>query len=284
MSERILVTGATGKLGRELVRQLIARGEVVRAATRFPTRARQLFGAGLEVVEMDYEATETYDAAVQWVDRLFLMPPPFDPHAYQTIVPFLDWAVAAGVGKVVLLSAMGAETMPDLALRKIERHIESLRLAATIIRPNLYHQNFLMDWVLNSLHERGAFRLCVADGRVSFVDVRDVAWVAAAALTSDLPGAFTLTGPAALSLQEVASLLSQAAGHAIRYEPVTPDQMRDVLRAVHWSEPTVESAIGLLLSVAEGRREPVRGDLGRILHRPPIPFEQFARENARVWR
>ena len=284
MTNRVLVTGATGKLGRELVRQLGARGEQVRAATRFPSRARQLFGEAMDIVELDYEATETYDAAVQWVDRVFLMPPPFEAHAYEALVPFLDWAVASGVGRVVLLSAMGAESMPDLALRKLEVHIDDLNVGAVHIRPNLYHQNFATGYLHEQIRSDAVFRLCAGSGRVSFVDVRDVAAVATLALTSDMTGACTLTGPAALSGDDVAAALSEAAGRPIRYEAVSAASMREILRNAHLTDGQVEVAIGLFESVAEGRREPVRGDPGRLLHRPPIAFDEFARENARLWR
>jgi uncharacterized protein YbjT (DUF2867 family) len=284
MKDRVLVTGATGKLGRELVRLLGARGEQVRAATRFPTRAKQLFGEAMDIVELDYEATETYDAAVQWVDRMFLMPPPFDAHAWETLVPFLDWAVAAGVGRVVLLSAMGAESMPELALRKLELHIDKLNIAAVHIRPNLYHQNFASGHLQEQIRTEGVFRSSAGGGRVSYVDVRDVAAVAALALTTDMTGSYTLTGPAALSGDDVAAALSDAAGRPIRYEAVSAEAMREILRNTQLADGQVEVAIGLLESVAEGRREPVRGDVGRVLHRPPIAFDEFVREHARLWQ
>ena len=98
----VLVVGATGELGRELVGLLARPGCVVRAATRDPAAARRMFPAEVEVVELDFDRTETYDAAAQWVDRMFLMPPPFDPDAFGTINPFLDWAVSADVRRVVL--------------------------------------------------------------------------------------------------------------------------------------------------------------------------------------
>jgi uncharacterized protein YbjT (DUF2867 family) len=283
MPDRILVTGATGELGRELVRILLASRHDVRAATRFPTAARQLFGPAAEVVELDYDSTETYDAAVQWVDRIFLMPPPLDSHAFDTLVPFLDWAVASGVGKVVLLSAMGAAAIPELALRKLELHLDSLGIAATHLRPNLYHQNFSSGFIHNAIQSRGEFELCAGNASVSFVDVRDVAAVAAMALTSnDLDGAtVTLTGPAALDLSRIAALLSQAMSRTITYRPVSAARMREVLRAERWPDAQIDVAIGLFESVGRGDREHVHPDLPRLLGRTPIPFEQFAQEIGR---
>jgi uncharacterized protein YbjT (DUF2867 family) len=93
MSDRILVTGATGIIGSELVSLLVSEGVDVKAGTRNPDRARDLFDASVEVVELDYRQPATFDAAVEWADRVFLQPPPFDPDAYDTLAPLLDWAV-----------------------------------------------------------------------------------------------------------------------------------------------------------------------------------------------
>ncbi len=284
--KRILVTGATGELGRELVRLLVDSGCVVRAATREPGAARELFPSTVEVVELDFDRTETYDAAAQFVDRVFLMPPPFDPDAYGTINPFLDWAVAMDVERVVLLSAMGAESMPELALRKVERHLEGVGIAYTILRPNLYMQNFCSGFLLESIREQGAFELCAGDGRVSFVDARDVAAVAAAALRDGAHDgqAYTLTGIAALDLDEAAASLSEAAGRSIDYRAVPTERMLEILRAASW--PMRQATVGTALfeSVAEGLREPVREDLQLALGRAPTGFADFAREHAEVWR
>jgi uncharacterized protein YbjT (DUF2867 family) len=286
MAERILVTGATGELGRELVGLLARPGCVVRAATRDPAAARRIFPAEVEVVELDFDRTETYDAAAQWVDRMFLMPPPFDPDAFGTINPFLDWAVSADVRRVVLLSAMDAESMPELALRKVEQHLEGLGIAYTILRPNLYMQNFCSGFLLDGIRNEGRIELCAAAGKVSLVDARDVAAVAAAALRGSAHDgqAFTLTGSEALGFDEAAAILSEATARPIRYVPVGPERMRDVLRTAQWPVRQVAVGVGLFESVARGRRAPVRQDLQLALGRAPTTFAAFAREHATVWR
>lgn len=286
MEERILVTGATGKVGRELVRSLRADGRLVRAATRDPDHAAELFGNDVETVELDFMSTVTYDAAVQWVERIFLMPPPFDPDAFDTLAPFLDWAVASGTTKVVLLSAMDADAVPELALRRLEMHLESLDIAWTILRPNLYMQNFTSGFLLDHIREHATFELSAGDAGVSFVDVRDVAAAAAAAIET---GAFdgqvhTLTGPDTLDFETIAAMLSEAAASTIGYRPVSNQRMRDILRAAHWPERQVAVGVGLFESVRNGRRAPVHDDIATVAGRAPTPFEAFARENASTWR
>jgi uncharacterized protein YbjT (DUF2867 family) len=286
MANRILVTGARGDVGRELVQILTGGGDIVRVGTREPEVARSMLASDVEVVELDYDRTETYDGAVQWVDRMFLMPPAFDPDAYDTLGPFLDWAVSTDVRQVVLLSAMDAESMPELALRKVEIHLEQLGIRYTILRPNLYMQNFSSGFLLDSILANGAFELCAGPGSVSFVDVRDVAAVAAAALRSrDHDGrAYTLTGPESLGLHQIATILAEASGRAIAYRAVNAERMRRILHAAHWPERQAVVAAALFNAVAAGRREAVRADLAEVLGREPIHFREFAGEFAHCWR
>jgi len=284
MADRILVTGATGKVGRELVTRLLEDGHSVRAATRSPSAAREFFDASVEVVEMDYEATATWDAAVHWVDRIFLMPPPFDPHAWSTIGPFLDWAVTTGVSKVVLLSAMDIENVPDNPLRRVERHLPGLGISWVVLRPNLYMQNFSSGWVLDGVR-RGEIELCVGDGRASIVDSRDVSAVAAIALGSDALDGRTcvLTGPEPLSLDDVTAVLSDVAEHRVRYVPVPEERVRELLAARRVRTGSIDTVLGLYRSVREGRREAVHPDLADLLGRPPTPFRTFAGEYAAIF-
>jgi len=286
MADRVLVTGATGKVGRELVRQLVRHGEVVRAATRFPSIAQQTFGPAVEVVEMDYDATETWDAALQWVDRLFLVPPPFEPDAYETIHPFLDWAVTGGVQKVVLLSAMDVEHLPELPLHRLERHLAGLGIPHVLLRPNLYMQNFTAGFLLDGIRRANEIALSTGDGRVSFVDGRDVAEVAAAALRdSQHDGvAYTLTGAESLAMRDIAATLTAQSGRTIRYQPVDDEHLRNTLATAHWPVRRITVALGLFRAVRDGRRAAVRPDVQDVLGRRPVPFAAFAGEHAAAWR
>ncbi|MCI0433324.1 MAG: NmrA family NAD(P)-binding protein [Gemmatimonadetes bacterium] len=286
MADRVLVTGATGKVGRELVRRLLGSGEVVRAGTRRPAVARESFGTSVESVEMDYDATETWDAALQWVDRLFLMPPPFEPDAYETIHPFLDWAVTGGVQKVVLLSAMDVENLPELPLHRLERHLMTLGVPHVVLRPNLFMQNFTDGFLLDGIRERGTIELSTGAGRVSFVDGKDVAAIAAAALQDSRHDgrAYTLTGSEALDMQDVAAILSESAGRTIAYEAIDDARLRDTLTTMRWPVRRIAVALGLFRSVRDGRRAAVHPDLEDVLGSPPTRFADFAAGHGSAWR
>ncbi len=284
-TEKILVTGATGKIGRELVPRLLEAGVEVKAGTRNPETGRSLFPPEVEVVELNYNRTETYDDALMWAERVFLMPPPFSPDAYNTISPFLDWAVSTRVEHVVLLSGMAVPEIEELALRRLERHLEAQDTRHTILRPNLYMQNFYSGFIARQIGEEGLIRLPAGDGRASLVDVRDVAAVAARALTStDLFGReLTLTGPEALTITEAAQMVSKVAGREIRYEPIDDAEFEAVLADSGWNDSEVEIILGLFSSIREGGRAPVVADIETVLGRAPRSFEDFAAENPSAW-
>ncbi|NIP81631.1 MAG: NmrA family NAD(P)-binding protein, partial [Gemmatimonadetes bacterium] len=247
--------------------------------------ARALFSGGVEVVELDYDVTETWDAAVQWADRVFLVPPPFDPRGDERLVPFLDWAVQSGAHHLVLLSAMGIEAREQLALRRIEQRIERTGVNWTLLRPNIYMQNFARGFVARSIRDEGVIRLPVDDAPVSFVDGRDVAALAAVILEDDahFGRAYTLTGPEALTHHEVAATIGEVTGASVRYEPVSEADMRGVLGEAGWPGDQADTFAGLMAAIREGRRSEVTGEVEALLGRPPRSFRSFAEDHREAW-
>lgn len=286
MSDRILVTGATGIVGSELVSLLVGRGVEVKAGTRNPERARNLFEPGVEIVELDYRQPATFDAAVEWADRVFLQPPPFDADAYDTLAPLLDWAVQAGAGHVVTLSAMGMAVRGDLPIRRLEKHLASLGVDYTFLRPNLLMQNFRREFLGDRIRRTGSFAMPVGDAAVSMVDGRDVAAVAAAALTgTDHMGrAYTLTGPEAMTHEQMATVLSEVAGRPVHFENCSDEDMAGWLTGAGWSPEITGVVIALYQSVRAGVRAEVTDDVERVLGRPARSFREFARDYAGEWR
>lgn len=285
MEERILVTGATGKVGRELVRLLLDGGAQVMAATRDPETARRIFGHGLEVRELDFRAAATYDDALQWADRVFLQPPPFHPDVHGALSSFVDWAVQAGTRHLVTVSAMGIEVREDLPIRRLERLIHESGIEWTQLRPNLYMQNFGAGFLGGRIRRTGAFSLPVEGSRVSFVDGRDVAAVAAAALTSEdhFGRAFTLTGPEALSHAEVAELITRASGRPVEFSTTSDEQMVEWLVGAGWRRDVAGVIISLFQSVRAGVRERVTLDVEEVLGRPATGFATWAKDRSDVW-
>lgn len=286
MTETILVTGGTGKVGREVVRGLVGREDVsVRAGTRDPEHTAFLGGLDAETVELDFYRTETFDGAVDGVDRIFLQAPPADPDAYRTLIPFLDWAVQAGADRIVNLSAMGVEELEELAIRKVERHLEGLGVDYTLLRPNWFMQNYHPGFLSRPIREEGRLPLPFGDARVSMVDDRDVAAVAVAALTDEghTGRTYTLTGPEALTQDEAAEILSDVAGREITYDAVSDDAMREVLREGGWRHRQAEVMLGLFRAIRNGDRSRVTPDVEEVLGRPPVDFRSYAEDHAEAW-
>jgi uncharacterized protein YbjT (DUF2867 family) len=214
---RVLVTGATGRVGAPLVETLAA-DEPVRVASREPERARERFDAGadgtIEAVRFDLEHPETWGAALDGADRLFLLFPPSVGVA--PVRRFVDAARRTGVERTVYLSVLGAEKVPVLPHRRIERHLADGD--HTFLRAAYFMQNF------TGIHrpeiaERDELFVPAGDGALGLVDARDVAAVAARALTE--PGhagrAYDLTGPESLDFRETASVFSDVLGRRITY-------------------------------------------------------------------
>jgi uncharacterized protein YbjT (DUF2867 family) len=282
----ILVIGATGTVGSRVVAELVARGEAVKAATREPGRARDVLPPGVVPVELDLERPETFGSALEGIDRAFLIARPGDEEADRVALPLIDAMRAAGVRHVTDLSTMGVERMPDVALRRIEQYLEASGIASTHLRPNFFMQAFSVGPLQAGIVRTSAIGIPAGDARVSYVDARDIAAVAAVTLTE--PGhegrAYTLTGPEAIDHHEVARVLSGAAGRPIGYIPTDEDEARRTMAAAGLSTQRIERLVGFYRAVRAGACAPVSPDVPAVLGRPAITFERFAANHASYWR
>ena len=285
MSGQVLVIGATGSVGSELVTLLSRMGENVRAATRKPAAALSPHGE-VEFVEFDFERRETFAATLDGVDRVFLIARPGDDHADRVAFPLIDEMKRAGIRHVVNLSAMGVESHDDFALRKVERYLEDSGVGFTHLRPNFFMQVFSSGPLLPDIRSTGAIHIPAADAKLSYIDVRDIAAVVAATLTEQghTGKAYTLTGGQALDHQEIARAISDAAGKTIQYEAITEEAARRSLEVAGLSPERTERLLGFYRLVRQEFCAPVSSDVQTVLGRVPISFAQFASDNASCWR
>ncbi len=225
MSKRILVVGANGRVGSELVRLFQAKGVTVRAATRRPSAAPWKPASSCEAVEFDFERPGTFAPALRNVDKVFLMARPGDNQSDKAAMPFIDAARKEGIGHIVNLTAMGVEEDDSFMLRVLEKYLEASGIPYTHLRPNWFMQNFDSGPMFADIRATGALHLPAADAKLSFIDVRDIAAVALAALTEPLHQgkAYTLTGAVALDHFEAVRLISSVAGRTISYVPISEE-------------------------------------------------------------
>jgi len=190
---KILVTGAAGNLGRAVVAALNSKGIDVRAATRSP--GKLALDAGIETVAFDYTHPAAHAAALQEVDGLFLIAPPLDSEAPAKLNPFIDLAKERGVRHIVMASALGVDAVEQAPLRLAERHLMASGVPYTLLRPNFFMENFSTGFLAPMLKQGGIF-LAAADGKTSFISVKDIAEVAAIAFVKGLGSKeYNLTGP-----------------------------------------------------------------------------------------
>ena len=287
-SSPVLVTGATGNVGRPVVAGLHDAGVPVRAAVRPGGRGAAegtRLPAGVEVVPFDFRDPATWDAAFDGVERMFLLRPPDVSDVRRDLVPAVERAGRRGLRHVVFLSLQGAQRNKVVPHAKVESWLRSSGLAWTFVRPSFFMQN------LSTTHRAdvvaGRLYVPAGRGRTSFVDALDVAAVAVEALrrpAEHAGRAWTPTGPEALGYDEVASRLSVVLGRPVVYaRPGVIGYARHArsVLGMPWGMVAVTTAIytAARLGLADGLTDDVRAVTGAA----PRSFEEFARREAAAW-
>ncbi len=279
--KRILVTGATGNLGRAVVTALTLKGINVRAAARNPGKVNP--GTGVEPVLFAYENRPAHAAALQEVDGLFLLAPPLDAEAPVKLNPVIDLAKAQGVRHIVLMSALGVDAVEQAPLRIVERHLIASGVPNTILRPNFFMENFSTGFLAPMVKQGGIF-LAAADGKTSFISVVDIAEAAAAAFAEGLASkAYNLTGPEALDHTTVAAIISKVSGKLITYQAIPEEAMLSGLRRTGMPEGAVKYVGVLYSAVRAGYTAALTQDVETVTGKRPTTFEAFARQNSAAW-
>ena len=278
----ILVTGATGTVGSELVKQLAETGQRVRALVRDPKKAER-FPKAVEVVHGDLEKPETLAPAFAGVDKAFVVLPA------GPMLPALEgYAFAAakkgGVGNIVKLSArhVDADFMASTPLaqwhRDSEQQLRSLGIPWTILRPGTFASNVL-SWLDRT---QSAISLPVGDGRDSFVDPRDIAAVAVALLT--LPGQdgriYEISGSEWLSFGQVAQKISELTGKKASYHDIPEETAKQKMLAMGMPLPLVESMLGYYVAgIRNGKMYAPTSTIRDVLGRPARSFDDWVRDH-----
>lgn len=277
----ILVTGAAGNTGRPLVAALLDGGAEVRAMIRTEADSEKI-PAGAQTVVADFDQPESIRAALSGVQRTYLVTPSSEKAERQQ-VDFADAAAAAGVERIVVLSQLAADlTSPVRFLRYhavVERHIEQLGLPHVFLRPNLYFQGLLA--FAGRIATRSAFAAPIGDTPVSAVDVRDVSEVAAHVLLQDNPAdpVLTITGPTAVTHQQIAEALSVATGRTIEFSDSAPEDFASALTGIlpPWQ---VEGLLEDYAHYRAGEAAFTTSVVGDLLGRPARSVADFARDHA----
>jgi len=280
----VLVTGATGRVGREVVAQLLAAGVPVRALTRRPAEAQ--LPPTVEVVSGDFTKPESLDAALDDVSAAFLVwtaPPATAPAVIERL--------ASHVPRVVLLSSPHRTPHPffqqpnPMAVfhADLERLIAASGMASTIVRPGMFASNTRMWWA-PQIRQGDTVRWPYGAAETAPIDERDIAAVAARALYENghEGGDYVLTGPESLSQAEQVGVIGAVLGRRIRFHDLSPDEFRRETAGT-WPPPVVDMLLSAWRATL-GRPAFVTSTVAEITGSPARTFRQWATDHADAFR
>ncbi len=282
----VLVTGATGTIGRRVVEALLTAGRAVRAADVSTQRVLQAFGDAVEPVVLDFTDPSTWAQGYAGVEVMFLMRPPHLSNIARDMVPSLEAAKAAGVRHIVLLSLQRAETTRVVPHARLEAWLRRSRLAWTFVRPSFFMEN-LTSTHLTDVRDRDEIMVPAGTGRTAFVAAADVAEVAVAALldpASHRNRAWTPTGPQALTYAEVAAILSDVLGRAIRYaQPGALRYARHAHSVLGMPTAMVLVTTGIYSVARFGKAGGLTDDVRTVTGHEPQHFRAWAEQSSAAW-
>ncbi|MFF4913660.1 NAD(P)H-binding protein [Streptomyces tendae] len=275
----VLVTGGTGKTGKALVRLLRGAGVRTRAASRNPAAADP------DAVRFDWNDPTTFGPALDGTDRVFLLPPVESVDPLPLVEPFLHQAQRAGVQRLVMLgSAIVLPNAPGAA--ELTTRVRA-RPGGVVLRASGFMQNFLRPHPLaEHIHRHGEIRTAAGDGRLGWVDARDIA-AGAAALLADLEvdarNDYLITGPHGMSYPQAAQIITARTGRRVRVEPITGEEQAAAYRASGMPAEFAAALAAVERGIREGREDRVSTAVLELTGRPPRTFAEFVADHAYEW-
>ncbi|EKO3933753.1 MULTISPECIES: SDR family oxidoreductase [Vibrio] len=266
---KVLVLGASGHVGQPLVAELLAKGEQVKAASR----SGKAFGAA-EGVVFDFADPTTFDAAFDGVDRAYVMLPGGYVESKALLEPVIQAAAERNV-KVVFQSVLGVDADDSIPYRQVEIALENSGVPYVILRPNWFADNFHTYWKAGI--DQGVIGVPAGEGKSSFIDVRDIASSAAAALTTNRfdNQAFNLTGPEALSYAQAAQKISAALGKPVVYQAMEEGAFCDLLKSVGVPADYAEFLTSIFYPVREGWTAGVSEAVATLTGKAPRSLDEY---------
>lgn len=273
MNKKILVLGATGTVGTAVAAALVNQNYDIIAANRSSQRT-----LSYPSVLLDYARPETFEAALTGIDGLFIVMPNFATALIPTFQQLIDLAKAKGVQHIQFLSAIGADANPEGLHRRIELHIEASGVAYTFLRPNFFMQNFTTFDKPNL--DKGIIYLPTGEGKTSYIDVRDIAKVAATAFFNPkhYNKAYNLTGVEALSSEEIATIFSKVLGKTITNVDPSEEEYVAALKDFGLPMEAIETNKTLYsVYIRNGYVAGISNDVEQVTGQAANSFENFAK-------
>jgi uncharacterized protein YbjT (DUF2867 family) len=284
MVSPVLVIGALGNVGAQVVKQMLDRGGKVRAADTDVSKLRERFGDFVETVRFDFTDRTTFEETFRGVKRMFYMRPPHITNIQRDMFPSMDAAKRAGVTHVVFLSLIGIENAKYVPHNKVETYLKQIDMRTTFLRCSFFMQN------LNTTHrreikERNEIFIPVGKAKTAFIDARDIGAVAAVALLEDghAHRNYDLTGSERLDYWEAANIMSEVLGRRITYR--NPNPLYFLIETLRRGTPFLFALVmlGLYTSTCFGMAEPITDDVQRLTGHKPVTFRQYVMDHKDAW-
>jgi uncharacterized protein YbjT (DUF2867 family) len=283
----ILVTGGTGRVGRDVVRRLLDFEVDFKVLVRNPDKARRLWAQDEVTLEPgDFDDPDSLKRAMAGVATVFLLSPANLRMETQQL-NVVRQADGAGVRRIVKLSAMGADSTSPIQLcrmhRAVEKAIEKTGIPWTHLRPNFFFQSLFRH--ARTMRSEGKLIAPARNGKASMVDTRNVALVAAVVLSENRHEnrIYELTGAEALTHGDMAKILTSITGVDITFRNISVDEARKRMKESGTPDWLVEDRLGLYRVWAENDAARVTSTVSNVTYKPPFSFRQFVRDHADVF-
>lgn len=286
MTQNILVLGGTGNIGWPTIKNLLKHPDVIVTAGVLPrhmakdsARFADLDPA-IRTVLFDFLDPTTFPKALVNVDRVFFVRPPQLADPKHDMLPFLQAVRKQHIKQTVFVSLIGVEKNPMTPHHKIEQYIEDLDLTYTFIRPSFFMQNLSTTHGQDIREHNDLFIPC-GHAKTSFIDTRDIGAVAAVALTDRqyLNQKLTITGPEAITYQQVATIMSQELNRPITYSKPSLLHFRRTMLKRGLPKTFVNVMVMLYLITQLGMAKTVNDGVEKVLDRPATSLRQFIRDH-----
>lgn len=278
----VLVTGFNGKVGKEVARKLKEQNFSFTCGVRNVEKAVKRFGDEFSFVELDFSNPETFAAALEGIDQVFLIYPPGDKMEFGE---FLKVIKERGVQHIVYLSVKDVQYLPFIHHFKNEKLIKKLGVPYTFIRAGYFMQN-LQDFLGQEIKENKRIFVPAGKGKTSFVDTRDLAEVAIQAFLNPEKFRYTypvITGEKALDFYEVAEIMTAVLGERIEYANPSVKEFKSYMVNKGEKEDFVNVVVGIHFPTKLGLAKGVTADFEKITNSKPIPLEQYVKDYQEKW-
>ncbi len=277
MRNTILITGGTGTTGRRISAQLADRRLAYRVATRRPKAAHD--------IRFDWSDETSWAAALESVSSIYLVAPSGVAVPLPAMIPFMELAIRQGVKRFVLLSASSLEAGGPM-MGAVHAWLRDHAPEWVVLRPTWFMQNFSEGQLLAPIRDQGAIHTATGRGRVGFIDAEDIATVAVEALSQNAFASddLILTGPAVLSYDDVAKILTEVTKNPVTHHNLSEAELSVRYRAAGLPEAYATTLAAMDTSIAEGSEDRVTDNVLRITGRQPSSLADFAARHKAVWR